>query len=312
VTGSAGFIFSNFIIYALQETDWELVSIDKLTYAGSLLNVPPARRHKMYLGDVCDAHFINKVFDLEKPDVVVHGAAESMVDRSINNSAAFIQTNVTGTQVMLDAARRLNVSKFINVSSDEVYGCLEIGSATEASPLKPRNPYAASKAAADLLGQSYFHTHGMPIITTRSSNNLGPRQHPEKLIPKAITLALNNQPIPLFGSGLNVRDWIYTKDKYNAIKLLIEKGVPGEAYNIGAGHEKTNLEVLKFILNELDRPETLIQYIPDRPGHDLRYSVDCSKLQALGWKAQYPFEEALRHTIGWYKANGSWFWKKGV
>lgn len=308
ITGSAGFIFSNFVIYALQETDWDLVSIDKLTYAGSLKNVPQVKRHKLYIGDVCDSNLVRKVFAIEKPDIVIHGAAESMVDRSIENSSNFIQTNVAGTQIMLDAALKYNVKKFINISTDEVYGSISQGSTSEDFKLNPRNPYASSKAAADLLGQSYFTTYGLPVITTRSSNNYGPRQHVEKFIPKAIVNAMNDIEIPLYGNGLNKRDWLYTKDKFSAIKILVEKGIVGEVYNIGAGQEKTNMEVLRFILGSLSKTEKLIKFVKDRPGHDLRYSVDCSKLKSLGWTPKYQFSEALNHTINWYKFN-TWFWK---
>jgi dTDP-glucose 4,6-dehydratase len=308
ITGSCGFIFSNFVIHSIQETDWELVSIDKLTYAGSLQNVPQNKRHKLYVGDICDKHLVDKVFEVERPDVVIHGAAESMVDRSILDSSAFIHTNVVGTQVMLDAALKYKVKRFINISTDEVYGSLKTGSATEDSQLNPRNPYSASKAAADLLGQSYFHTHGLPVITTRCSNNFGPRQHMEKLIPKAITNLLKGQKVPLYGNGLNQRDWIYTKDKFYALKLLIEKGEGGQVYNIGTGQERENVEILKVILETLGMTEDYIQYVKDRPGHDFRYSVDCSKLKALGWKPQYPFEDAIKHTIGWYRAN-TWSWR---
>jgi dTDP-glucose 4,6-dehydratase len=308
ITGSAGFVYSNFIIHAIQETDWELVSIDKLTYAGSLKNVPQNKRHKLYIGDICDKHLVDKVFDLERPDIVVHGAAESMVDRSIEDSSAFINTNVLGTQVMLDAALKYKVKLFLNTSTDEVYGSLDTGSAAESSPLKPRNPYSASKAAADLLGQSYFHTHGLRVITTRCSNNFGPRQHTEKFIPKAITNLIKDVQIPLYGKGLNQRDWLYTKDKFYALKLLIETGKAGEVYNIGTGQERTNIDILKLILAEFQKGEECIQYVKDRPGHDFRYSVDCSKLKALGWEPKYQFEEAIKHCVGWYKAN-PWSWR---
>ena len=310
VTGSCGFIFSNFIIYALQNTKWDLVSVDKLTYAGSLLNVPQIKRHKLYIGDVCDLHFMKKIFDIEKPDIVIHGAAESHVDNSINSAGAFVSTNAVGTYSMLEAALRVHMpQKFINVSTDEVYGSVVEGHSTENDRLEPRSPYSSSKASADLLGQSYFTTYGLPVITTRCSNNFGPRQHVEKFIPKVITNIFTDQSIPLYGDGKNKREWIYVKDHYDALIAIIEKGVPGEVYNISSGHEKENIEVLETIFNIMGKGRELVKRVDDRLGHDRRYSVDCSKLQALGWKPECGFEEAIAHTIGWYKSN-TWFWKK--
>jgi len=314
VTGSCGFIFSNFIIYALQETDWDLVSIDKITYAGSLSNISynadvHNRRHKFYLGDVCDHHFVKKVFEIEKPDIVIHGAAESHVDNSIKDSHNFVSTNVMGTHSVLEAALHVHTpQKFINVSTDEVYGSVETGSSLETDPLEPRSPYSSTKAGADLLGQSYAVTHGLPVITTRCANNFGPRQHEEKFIPKAITNLLKDRPIPLYGDGKNIREWIYVKDHFYALKTLIEHGVPGEAYNISSGEDRQNIEILKMILMLMGADDSSIQYVKDRPGHDRRYSVDCSKLKALGWEPKYTLEGALAHTIGWYKSN-TWFWK---
>lgn len=309
VTGSAGFIFSNFVIWLLQDTDWEIVSIDKLTYAGSLLNVPQVKRHKLYIGDVCDYHFVKKVFEIEKPDVVVHGAAESHVDNSIESSHAFVTTNVVGTHSMLEAALKVHApEKFINISTDEVYGSVEQGSSLEKDSLEPRSPYSSTKASADLLGQSYFVTHGLPVITTRCSNNFGPRQHAEKFIPKVITNILTEKKIPLYGDGKNMREWIYVKDNYHAIMKLIESGVVGETYNISSGYEKQNIEVLQTIF-EIMGGEELLEYVEDRKGHDRRYSVDCSKLRGLGWEPKYSFEGALAHTIGWYKSN-PWSWRK--
>ena len=310
ITGSAGFIFSNFIIYALQNTDWDIVSIDKLTYAGSLLNVPQVKRHKMYIGDVSDHHFVNKVFEIEKPDIVIHGAAESMVDRSIENAHDFITTNVVGTHAMLDAALKVHTpKKFINVSTDEIYGQIVKGSFTENDKMDPRNPYSASKASADLLGQSYFTTHGLPVITTRCCNVFGSRQNVEKLIPKVITNVLTDKKIPVFGQGKQIREWIYTKDVFNAFKCLIECGVSGESYNISSGVERANIDVVNFICDTVDGGRDLIEFVCDRKGHDFRYSVDCSKLKKLGWEIKYNFDEALLYTVGWYKAN-TWFWRK--
>jgi len=308
ITGSCGFIFSNFVIYALQNTKWDIVSIDKLTYAGSLLNVPQVKRHKLYLGDVCDYHFVKQVFEIEKPDIVIHAAAESHVDNSITDSHNFVTTNVTGTHSMLEAALKVHTpKKFINISTDEVYGSVEEGSSLETDMLEPRSPYSSTKASADLLGQSYHVTHGLPIITTRCSNNFGPRQHVEKFIPKTITNILTKQKIPLYGDGKNMREWIYVKDHFGALIAIVENGVPGEVYNISSGYEKQNIEVLQTIF-EIMGGEELLEYVDDRAGHDRRYSVDCSKLRALGWEPQYPFENALAHTVGWYRAN-TWSWR---
>lgn len=310
VTGSCGFIFSNFTIYALQETNWDLVSIDKLTYAGSIYNITQCKRHKLYIGDVCDYHFVKKIFELEKPDIVIHGAAESHVDNSINNASPFIQTNVTGTYNMLEAAMNIHMpSKFINISTDEVYGSVDFGSSKENDPLMPRSPYASTKASADLLAQSYYTTHSLPVVTTRCSNNYGPRQHVEKFIPKIITNVLTGKEIPLYGDGLNKREWIYCKDNFYALQMLVEKGLPGNVYNIGSGQEKTNVEVLETIFNIMGTGRELVKHVEDRKGHDRRYSVDCSKMKSLGWSPKYTFEDALAHTIGWYKANAHWFWK---
>lgn len=315
VTGSCGFIFSNFIIYALQETTWQLVSLDKLTYAGSLSNISyntdvHNKRHKFYLGDVCDHHFVKKVFEMEKPDIVIHGAAESHVDNSIKNSHNFVSTNVLGTHSMLEAAREVHTpQKFINISTDEVYGSVEEGASLETDPLEPRSPYSSTKAGADLLGQSYAVTHGLPIITTRCANNFGPRQHVEKFVPKTITDFMQGKPMTLYGDGKNVREWIYVKDHFYALKTLIEKGEPGEVYNISSGEDRQNIEILRMLLGVFGLNEKeYIQYVKDRPGHDRRYSVDCSKLRALGWEPKYDLEAALAHTAGWYKSN-TWFWK---
>lgn len=311
VTGSCGFIFSNFVIYALQKTDWDIVSIDKLTYAGSLLNVPQVKRHKLYIGDICDQHFVNKIFEIEKPDIVIHGAAESHVDNSITNAEVFIKTNVLGTYNMLEAARKVHTPrKFINTSTDEIYGSVEVGSSTENAKLEPRSPYSSSKASADLLGQSYFITYGLPVITTRCSNNYGPRQHIEKFIPKIITNIMLNKKIPLYGDGKNKREWIYVLDNYGAIMTIIEKGSPGEIYNISSGYEKENKEIINDICKIMGRGKDLVEMVSDRLGHDRRYSVNCNKLKDLGWTPKFNFEESLKHTIGWYKSNSYWFNKK--
>jgi len=310
VTGSCGFIFSNFVLYGLQHTDYDFVSIDKLTYAGSLHNVPQVKRHKLYLGDICDYHFVKKVFEIEKPDIVIQGAAESHVDNSINDSSAFVRTNVLGTHSMLEAALKVHTpKKFINVSTDEVYGSVKEGSSIESDLLKPRSPYSSTKASADLLGQSYHVTHGLPVITTRCANNFGPRQHEEKFVPMIITSALKDYPITLYGDGKHTREWIYIKDHYHALISIIEHGTPGEIYNISSGFSKQNIEIIDIIC-EIMGPwvKDLVKYVTDRSGHDRRYSVDSSKLRSLGWEPKYSLENALAHTVGWYKSN-TWFWK---
>lgn len=315
VTGSAGFIFSNFIIYALQETKWDIVSIDKLTYAGSLLNISHNanvfnKRHRFYLGDVCDSHFVNNVFKIEKPDIVIHGAAESHVDRSIEDASVFIKTNVLGTHTMLEAALKVHTpDKFINVSTDEVYGSVLSGSSKEGDTMAPRSPYSSSKAGADLLGQSYFSTHNLPVITTRCCNVFGSRQDTEKFLPKVITNIIAEKEIPLYGDGLQERQWIYVKDKFRAIKAIIEDGIAGESYNISANCERRNIDLLNDVFSIMGRGTELVRNVKDRPGHDQRYSVDASKLNRhTGWEPAYEFNEALAHTIGWYKAN-TWSWK---
>ncbi|MFA5023381.1 MAG: dTDP-glucose 4,6-dehydratase [Patescibacteria group bacterium] len=311
ISGSCGFIFSNVVLYFLQHTTDEIVSIDKLTYAGSLLNVPQVKRHKLYIGDVCDYDLVKKIFEIEKPDIVIHAAAESHVDNSILGSKVFVNTNVVGTHSMLEAALKAHTpQKFINISTDEIYGSVEAGHSKENDQIKPRSPYSSTKASADLLGQSYFTTYGLPVITTRCSNNYGPRQHIEKFIPKAIANIMKGEKIPLYGDGKNKREWIYVKDHFRALQSIIEKGIPGEAYNISSGAEKENIEVLKTILTIMNADESFIEYVKDRPGHDTRYSVDCTKLKNLDWKPQYSFEDAIAHTIMWYRSNGSWFIKK--
>jgi len=315
ITGSCGFIFSNVVLYMLQETKHEIVSIDKLTYAGSLLNIAQNesvwnKRHRFYLGDVCDYDFVKKVFEIEKPDIVIHGAAESHVDNSIEDSGAFVRTNVMGTHSMLEAALKVHTpQKFINISTDEVYGSVEEGSSLETDLLEPRSPYSSTKAAADLLGQSYVTTHGLPVITTRCANNFGPRQHEEKLIPKSITDLLKGWPITIYGDGKNIREWIYVKDNYHALMAIIEKGEAGEIYNISSNFEKENIEIANMLVDLICPGDTdAIQFVKDRPGHDRRYSVDSTKLRDLGWEPKYSLEEALAHTVGWYKSN-IWSWK---
>jgi len=314
VTGSCGFIYSNFIIYALQNTDWDLVSVDKLTYAGSRLNIShnkdiQMKRHKFYLADVCDYHTIEKIFDIEKPDIVIHSAAESNVDRSIDSSHEFIKTNVIGTHSMLEAAKNVHTPElFVNSSTDEVFGQILEGSFDESSMLDPRNPYSASKASADLLGQSYYETHGLPVVTTRCCNVFGPRQDITKLVPKSIVNVLTGKKIPIYGKGNQVRQWIYTRDVYNAVKCIIEKGTAGEVYNISSDQERTNIEIIDMMCKELGVGKEVLEFVDDRKGHDFRYAVDASKLKALGWKSEYELEGAIAHTVNWYRAN-KWGWK---
>lgn len=322
VTGGAGFIGSNFIRYSLQaHPDWEIVNLDRLTYAGNLANledVANAPRHKFVKGDIADREFVDRLFAEEKFDAVVNFAAESHVDRSILDASPFIETNVKGTQVLLEAARRYRVERFVQISTDEVYGSLgEEATFTEESPLLPNSPYAASKAAADLLCRAYHRAYGVPVIITRSSNNYGPYQFPEKLIPLMIRNALLGKELPVYGAGKQVRDWLYVEDNCRAIDLVLQKGKVGEIYNIGGGCEKRNIEVVKLICNyvaqetgrDMDSLKKLITFVPDPRGaaHDFRYALDCTKIKAeLGWTPSTGFEEGLKATVVWYIHNQEW------
>ncbi|MFH1624607.1 MAG: dTDP-glucose 4,6-dehydratase [Pseudomonadota bacterium] len=314
VTGGAGFIGSNFIRYIIaKHPDCEIVNLDKLSYSGNLENlsdVSSASNYRFVKGDICDTELVDGLVK-DGVDVIVNFAAESHVDRSIVDAGIFVTTNVLGTHVLLDAARRHPVRKFIQISTDEVYGSLgPDGYFTENTPLAPRSPYSASKASADLLVGAFHDTYSLPVIITRSSNNYGPYQFPEKLIPLFITNALADTPLPLYGDGLNIRDWLYVEDHCHAIDLVIEKGEGGEVYNIGGNCEKTNLEITKRILQGLRKPEGLIKYVRDRLGHDRRYAIDSSKIRReLGWSPRYTFEEAINKTIEWYRENESW-WRK--
>ena len=314
VTGGAGFIGSNFIRYLLNHHPaYTIINIDKLTYAGNLDNLKDVEGNHRYFfvrGDIADSECVTKIID-DGVDAIVNFAAESHVDRSIEDAGIFLKTNVLGTQVLLEAGRRKGIKRFIQVSTDEVYGSLgPEGSFTEDSPLKPNSPYAASKTAADLLVRAYHKTFGFPGIITRCSNNYGPYQFPEKLIPLFITNALAQEPLPLYGDGLNIRDWIQVEDHCQAIDLILHQGAIGEIYNIGGGAEKTNLELTRIILKKLNRPETLIRYVKDRPGHDRRYAIDPGKLKReLGWKPLYTFERGIEETIRWYGEN-RWWWEK--
>ena len=311
VTGGAGFIGSNFTHYALKEhPDWEITNLDKLTYAGNLENLTDIQNQPGYhfvKGDIADRKLVDKLLS-QGLDVIVNFAAESHVDRSILDASPFIETNVKGTQVLLEGAKNHGIQRFIQVSTDEVYGSIERGEFTEKSPLSPNSPYSASKAAADLLCRAYFETHHLPAIVTRCTNNFGPYQFPEKLIPLAITNALEDKPIPVYGDGLNIRDWIFVGDHCRALDAVIQKGQPGEIYNIGGGNEKTNLELIHKMLELLNKPQSLIQFVTDRPAHDRRYAVDCARIATeLGWKPAYSFEKALSATVDWYLKNESWW-----
>jgi dTDP-glucose 4,6-dehydratase len=312
VTGGAGFIGSHFVRFALREhPDWQIVNLDKLSYAGNLenlFNLPDANRHEFLKGDIADHDTVARVWK-DGIDIVVNFAAETHVDRSILWADDFIKTDVLGAFTLLEAARQFGVKTFIQVSTDEVYGSIATGSFTEDSPLNPRNPYSASKAGADRLAFAYFATHNVPVTITRCSNNFGPNQHPEKFIPLFITNAIEDKPLPLYGDGRNVRDWIYVEDHCAAIDFLIAHGKHGETYNIAGGNEVENIEIARRIVRKLGKPESLIQLVKDRPGHDRRYSLEAHKLATLGWKPQRDFASALDTTVDWYFQNEPW-WRK--
>ena len=314
ITGGAGFIGSTFVRYVLREhPGWEVTNLDKLTYAGNLENLGDVHnepRHRFIKGDIADGGKIDELLR-EGFEVIVNFAAESHVDRSILDSSPFIETNIKGTHVLLEGARRYKVGRFIQVSTDEIYGSLGAGGKfTEDCPMLPNSPYAASKAAADLLCHAYWRTYAFPVIITRCSNNFGPSQFPEKLVPLAITNALEDKVIPIYGDGLNVRDWIYVEDHCRALDLVIQRGKPGETYNIGANNEKTNLEVVERILNIMGKPRSLIRFVADRPGHDRRYAIDTGKIEReLGWNTTISFEEAIAINIQWYIENEAW-WRR--
>jgi dTDP-glucose 4,6-dehydratase len=311
VTGGAGFIGSNFVRHALaSHPDWRITTLDKLTYAGRLENlrgVLDDPRHRFVKGDVADAAVAAPL--VKASNIVVHFAAETHVDRSILSAGEFITTDVFGTFVLLEAARQAtDLRRFVQISTDEVYGSVPEGSSREGDELRPRNPYSASKAGADRLAYSYWATYNVPVIVTRASNNYGPCQFPEKVIPLFITNAIDDRPLPLYGDGLNERDWLHVLDHCRAIDLLIDAGTSGEVYNIGGGNGVPNAVLTRRILDVLGKPASLIRHVPDRPGHDRRYSLDTSKLQSLGWRPEVPFDEGLAKTVAWYRDN-EWWWR---
>ena len=313
VTGGAGFIGSNFIKYMLANSNHNIINIDKLTYAGNLDNLKEVADHKNYKfikGDICNQELIKQVVD-QNIDMIINFAAESHVDKSLDNPNLFFKTNVLGTQVLLDAAVENDIKKFIQISTDEVYGSGQKGEFhTEEDVLSPTNPYAASKASADLLVLSYQHTYGLPINITRSTNNYGPYQYPEKIIPLFITNLLENQKVPLYGDGQHIRDWLHVKDHCKAIELIIDKGKEGEIYNISSNNRFKNIELTKKILTNLNKSKDHIEYVKDRQGHDRAYFIDASKIkEQLNWQPEYDFFKGLKKTIHWYKINKKW-WDK--
>jgi len=338
ITGGAGFIGSNFIRFLLgrsafavqrsafnpqpstlnaqRSTGIEVVNLDKLTYAGNLANLRDIEkdpRYRFIKGDICDAEIVREA--MERCEVVINFAAESHVDRSIEEPGSFLRTDILGVHVLLEEARRstLNAQRstgvrlFVQISTDEVYGSIAQGVFKETDALNPSSPYSASKAGGELLARAYWVTYGMPVIITRAANNIGPYQYPEKVVPLFVTNALEDKELPLYGDGLQVRDYMHVEDHCSALELLLEKGEPGEIYNIGAGNEMRNIDMAKFILRELRKPESLIRHVTDRPGHDRRYALDCGKLRALGWWPKYNAERALKETVRWYAENRGWW-----
>lgn len=316
VTGGAGFIGSNFIFYMMDKyPDYRIVCIDKLTYAGNLSTLDSVigkENFRFLKVDICDRESIERIFEEERPDVVVNFAAESHVDRSISNPGIFLQTNIMGTAVLMDACRKYGIFRFHQVSTDEVYGDLPIDRTdlffSEETPLHTSSPYSASKASADLLVLAYYRTYGLPVTISRCSNNYGPYQFPEKLIPLMTINAMENRSLPVYGKGINVRDWLYVEDHCSAIDLIIHKGREGEAYNVGGHNEKSNIDIVKYICKELNKSESLITYVADRKGHDRRYAIDAEKIQReLGWYPKMQLETGLKKTIEWYQTQRNWW-----
>jgi dTDP-glucose 4,6-dehydratase len=308
VTGGAGFIGSNFVRWLLETSDDEVLVLDDLTYAGNLANLSGHRgnpRFRFVRGDIADPEVVADT--MAGCHAVVNFAAESHVDRSILDPKSFINTNVYGVYVLLEAARTIGVDRFLHVSTDEVYGEVREGSAREDAPLRPRSPYSAAKTGAEMFVAAYHVTYGLPTLITRGSNTFGPYQYPEKLLPVVITEAIDNRPIPVYGDGRQVRDWLFVEDHCSAIDMVLRRGTPGDVYNVGGGNERFNIDVVHRILDVLERPRSLVEHVVDRPGHDIRYSVDSAKLSILGWRPGLDFERALEATIRWYVDNESWW-----
>jgi len=316
VTGGAGFIGSNFIFYMLDKYPlYSIICLDKLTYAGNLSTLAPVielSNFRFVKGDICDRETVYRLFEEENPDVVINFAAESHVDRSILNPDVFLQTNIIGTAILMDACRKYGIKRFHQVSTDEVYGDLPLDRPdlffTEETPIHTSSPYSSSKASADLLVMAYYRTYGLPITISRCSNNYGPYHFPEKLIPLMIANCLNDKPLPVYGEGLNVRDWLYVEDHCKAIDLIVHGGKVGEVYNIGGHNEMRNIDIVKLICKELDKPESLITYVADRKGHDMRYAIDPTKIHnELGWLPETMFKDGIKKTIKWYLDNREWW-----
>jgi len=311
VTGGSGFIGSNFIRHMLGKyPDYKIINLDKMTYAGNPDNLKDVENNLNYsfvCGDICDPDVVNKV--MQRVDHLVHFAAESHVDRSIEDGSVFVRTNVLGTHTLLESALKHNIKRFVHISTDEVYGSILDGSFKETDILTPSSPYSSSKAGSDLLAQSYHITHNLPVIITRCTNNFGPYQYPEKLIPLFVTNLVDNKKVPVYGTGRNVRDWIHVLDHCKAVDFVLHNGSIGEIYNIGGGAEKTNLVITQKLLEILGKNDSMIEYVEDRPGHDLRYSIDCSKLMEMGWAPEYDFNDGLKETAKWYVDN-RWWWEK--
>ena len=321
VTGGAGFIGTNFVKYMLKKyPDYKIICLDALTYAGNLENLADVidnPQFKFIKGDIVSRKDVFDLFEQDKPDMVVNFAAESHVDRSIDNPGIFLETNIIGTQVLMDACRKYGIKRFHQISTDEVYGDLPLDRPdllfTEETPINPSSPYSASKASADLLVLAYHRTFKLPVTISRCSNNYGPYHFPEKLIPLMITRALADRPLPVYGNGENVRDWLYVEDHCSAVDLIIHKGREGEVYNIGGHNERSNLEIVKAILKELNKPESLITFVTDRPGHDMRYAIDPTKIyNELGWLPKTKFDDGIKQTIEWYLENRPWWEKVGI
>jgi len=314
VTGSCGFIFSNFMRYAITQHDvnYKFISVDKVKSSRVMYNVFSNKNHTFHIGDVADSHFMDVVFQVEEPDIVIHAAAESFVDSSIKNADPFIHSNVRGTQTVIDACVKWGVERLVYISSDEIYGQLTSEDDPpwpETAPMNPRNPYSATKAAGELLVKAAHQTHGLNYNITRCCNNYGPRQDPEKFLPKIIKCVINNEKIPVYGQGRQVRDWLYVSDNCRAVLDILEKGAINETYNIAANQEYSNIEICQLVCNALGKGHDLIEFVEDRPGHDFRYSVDCTKLKGIGWEPEFKFKQGLEETAKWYINNKSWFLK---